>query len=44
MDPLFVFGVVAVVACGVFIVYRATRDKDTSIKPRTGGGGGGRGK
>ena len=44
MDPLFVLGVVAIVAVAVFAVYRGTRDKDSSIEPRNGPGGGGRGR
>lgn len=45
MDPLFVGGVVLIVCVAIFAVYRATRDKDNTIEPGTGGGGGGgRGK
>ena len=44
MDPLFVGGVVLIVAVAIFAVYRATRDKDNTIEPGSGGGGGGGGR
>ena len=42
MDSLFVFGVIAIVGVAVFAVYRSRRDRNSTIEPRTGGGGGGK--